>query len=121
MKVLKKSFVVAKNQVEHTRCERRILRDIDHPFIVRLRYAFQSQEKLYLVMDYFSGGSLFFHLRKVRKFNERRARFYAAQLVLAMEHLHSFHIAYRGMWMIVLSCCLVLMVLLGLFIDSHEP
>ena len=97
MKVLKKVAVFAKNQVEHTKSERRILRDIDHPFVVRLRYAFQTQDKLYLVMDYYNGGSLFFHLRKARKFSESRAKFYAAQLVLAMAHLHQLHIAYRDL------------------------
>lgn len=97
MKVLKKAAVFAKNQVEHTKSERRILRDIDHPFVVRLRYAFQSDDKLYLVMDYYNGGSLFFHLRKSRKFSEKRARFYAAQLLLSMAHLHELNIAYRDL------------------------
>ncbi|KAF1334071.1 Agc/akt protein kinase, partial [Globisporangium splendens] len=97
MKVLKKASVFAKNQVEHTKSERRILRDIDHPFVVRLRYAFQTEDKLYLVMDYYNGGSLFFHLRKSRKFSEKRARFYAAQLLLSMAHLHELNIAYRDL------------------------
>ncbi|TDH67131.1 hypothetical protein CCR75_002312 [Bremia lactucae] len=97
MKVLKKASVFAKNQVEHTKSERRILRDIDHPFVVRLRYAFQNDDKLYLVMDYYNGGSLFFHLRKSRKFSEKRARFYAAQLLLSMSHLHELNIAYRDL------------------------
>ncbi|CCI48196.1 unnamed protein product [Albugo candida] len=97
MKVLKKAAVFAKNQVEHTKSERRILRDIDHPFVVRLRYAFQSEDKLYLVMDYYNGGSLFFHLRKCRKFSEQRSRFYAAQLLLSMAHLHELNIAYRDL------------------------
>lgn len=97
MKVLKKASVFAKNQVEHTKSERRILRDIDHPFVVRLRYAFQSEDKLYLVMDYYNGGSLFFHLRKARKFSEKRAKFYAAQLMLSMAHLHELNIAYRDL------------------------
>ncbi|KAJ0412732.1 hypothetical protein ATCC90586_002362 [Pythium insidiosum] len=97
MKVLKKASVFAKNQVEHTKSERRILRDIDHPFVVRLRYAFQSEDKLYLVMDYYNGGSLFFHLKKSRKFSEKRAKFYAAQLVVSMAHLHELNIAYRDL------------------------
>ncbi|EQC40379.1 AGC protein kinase [Saprolegnia diclina VS20] len=97
MKVLKKANVFAKNQVEHTKAERRILRDIDHPFVVRLRYAFQTEDKLYLVMDYYTGGTLFFHLRKSRKFSEKRARFYAAQLLMAMSHLHDLNIAYRDL------------------------
>ena len=66
MKVLKKSMIIAKGQVEHTASERSILHTIKHPYIVCLRYAFQSDEKLYLITDYYSGGSLFYHLRKAR-------------------------------------------------------
>ena len=77
MKVLKKSTIAAKGQTEHTRSERSILCEIRHPYIVRLRYAFQSDVKLYLVTDYYNGGSLFYHLRKSRGFSEIRARFYA--------------------------------------------
>mmetsp|Transcript_22774 Transcript_22774/g.26771 ORF Transcript_22774/g.26771 Transcript_22774/m.26771 type:complete len:700 (-) Transcript_22774:222-2321(-) len=97
MKVLKKSMIIAKGQVEHTNSERSILREIDHPFIVCLRYAFQSDEKLYLVTDYYSGGSLFYHLRKARGFSENRTRFYAAELLLALCHLHENHIIYRDL------------------------
>ena len=74
MKVLKKSVIAAKGQTEHTRSERSILCEIRHPYIVRLRYAFQSDEKLYLVTDYYNGGSLYYHLRKSRGFEEERAR-----------------------------------------------
>ena len=95
MKVLKKSVIAAKGQTEHTRSERSILCEIRHPYIVRLRYAFQSEEKLYLVTDYYNGGSLFYHLRKSRGFHEARARFYGAELVLALDHLHSNGVIYR--------------------------
>ena len=64
MKVLKKHHVIKRNQVEHTKTERNVLSMIDHPFIVRLRYAFQTSSKLYLVLDYCPGGELFFHLSK---------------------------------------------------------
>mmetsp|Transcript_5547 Transcript_5547/g.17493 ORF Transcript_5547/g.17493 Transcript_5547/m.17493 type:complete len:614 (-) Transcript_5547:923-2764(-) len=97
MKVLKKSVIAAKGQTEHTRSERSILCEIRHPFIVRLRYAFQSDEKLYLVTDYYNGGSLFYHLRKSHGFNEDRSRFYAAELVLALDHLHSNGVIYRDL------------------------
>lgn len=56
MKVLKKSMIAAKGQVEHTKAERSILCEIHHPYIVCLKYAFQSEEKLYLITDYYSGG-----------------------------------------------------------------
>ena len=59
MKVLKKDHVVKRKQVEHTMTERRILENIQHPFIVSLRYAFQTSQKLYMVFDYFNGGELF--------------------------------------------------------------
>lgn len=70
---------------------------IDNPFIVSLRYAFQTPDKLYLVLDYFVGGELFFHLKTARGFDEDRAKFYGAEVVLAMEHLHSLNIIYRDL------------------------
>jgi len=97
MKVLKKSMIIAKGQVEHTNSERSILREVRHPYIVCLRYAFQSDEKLYLITDYYSGGSLFYHLRKARGFSENRTRFYGAQLLLALAHLHENKIIYRDL------------------------
>lgn len=97
MKVLRKQDVFKKKQVEHTKSEQRILKHIEHPFVVRLRYAFQNNLKLYLVMDYYSGGSLFVHLRKNKRFSEARARFYAAELVLSLAHLHYMHIMYRDL------------------------
>jgi len=83
--------------VEHTRAERRIMGAISYPFIVKLRYAFQSAKNLYLVTDYCKGGELFFHLKRVRTFSERLTRFYAAELVLAISHLHEQKIVYRDL------------------------
>jgi serine/threonine protein kinase len=97
MKVLTKSNIIKRNQVEHTRTERNVLGRIVHPFIVGLNYAFQTQDKLFLVLDYCSGGELFFHLGREGKFEEDRARFYAAQIVLALEHLHSLNVIYRDL------------------------
>lgn len=97
MKVLKKDVIAAKGQIEHTKAERDILFEVRHPYIVRLRYAFQSEDKLYLVTDYYNGGTLFYHLRKSRHFPENRAKFYAAQLLSALEHLHSLNIIYRDL------------------------
>ncbi len=95
MKVLKKKHMIKRNQVEHTKTERSILELVKHPFIIQLRYAFQSQVKLYFVVDYCPGGELFFHIQKVERFNEEAAKFYAAQMVLALEHLHKLNIIYR--------------------------
>ena len=95
MKVLLKSHIFHKKQVEHTKTERHILEGIDHPYLVRLRFAFQTSKKLYMIMDYYAGGSLFYHLRKARRFTFVQAAFYGAELFLAMHHLHSLDIAYR--------------------------
>ena len=70
MKVLKKSEVIKRHQVEHTMTERMIMASIVHPFTLALRYAFQTSDKLYMVTDYCQGGELFFHLKKLRRFTE---------------------------------------------------
>lgn len=88
MKVLNKADIVKRKQVEHTRTERRVLGTINHPFIVRLHYAFQTEEKLYFVLDYAAGGELFFHLSRLKKFPEATTRFYCAELTLALDELH---------------------------------
>ena len=97
MKIMKKLSMVKKNQVDHIKTERRILELIDHPFINKLQYAFQTESKLYLVTDYCPGGELFFHIQRVERFNEGAAEFYAAQIILAVEHLHKNNIIYRDL------------------------
>lgn len=97
MKVLKKEHVLKRKQVEHTMAERRILEEIDHPFIVSLRFAFQTTQKLYMIFDYFNGGELFHYLSKGGRFSEDRARFYAAEIALGLEHVHAMNIIYRDL------------------------
>ena len=97
MKVLRKEAIVQRNQVEHTRAEGEILRSIDHPFLMRLHHAFQTGTKLYFIMDYLVGGELFFHLKNERRFNERRARLYTAEIALGLGHLHEKNIIYRDL------------------------
>lgn len=62
-----------------------------------LHYAFQTPDKLYLVMDFLNGGELFYHLRRQERFSEERARFYAAEILLTLEYLHSNNIIYRDL------------------------
>lgn len=97
MKVLKKEQVIKRKQFEHTMAERRILEEIDHPFIVSLRFAFQTTQKLYMIFDYFNGGELFHYLSKGGKFGEERSRLYAAEIALGLEHIHSLSIIYRDL------------------------
>jgi len=97
MKVLRKSRLTQARQIERTRTERRVLAAARHPFIMQLHAAFQSTEKLFLVLDYCEGGELFFHLSRQRRFPEEATRFYASELALALEFLHSLHIVYRDL------------------------
>ncbi|KAI9803023.1 MAG: hypothetical protein M1825_002256 [Sarcosagium campestre] len=100
MKVLSKKVIVQKKEVAHTVGERNILvrtAMADSPFIVGLKFSFQTPTDLYLVTDYMSGGELFWHLQKEGRFNEQRAKFYIAELILALQHLHHHDIVYRDL------------------------
>jgi len=100
MKVLSKKVIVQKKEVAHTVGERNILvrtATTDSPFIVGLKFSFQTPTDLYLVTDYMSGGELFWHLQKEGQFKEARAKFYIAELILALEHLHNHDIVYRDL------------------------
>lgn len=97
MKVLEKQNIINRNQVDHTNTERSILEVVTHPFIVTLRYAFQTKQKLFFVLDYFPGGELFFHLGKFGRFPEHLVKFYAAQMMDALDYLHSKNIVYRDL------------------------
>lgn len=97
MKSLKKKHLIKTGSVDNTMAENIILRKIRHPFIVRLHYAFQSETKLHLVMDFINGGHLLHHMHKESLFSESQAKFYIAQVVLALEHLHSLNIIHRDL------------------------
>ena len=64
---------------------------------MKLRYAFQTRDKLYMVTDYCAGGELFFHLKRMRRFTEGMMRFYSAQIALALQHLHDNKVMYRDL------------------------
>lgn len=97
MKVLRKDTIVARKQVTHTKSEKNILMRIQHPFIVNLNYAFQTKDKLYMILDYINGGELFFHLKKEGRFAENRVKLYAAEIASALDHLHNLDIVYRDL------------------------
>lgn len=97
MKVLSKPNIVKRKQVEHTKTERRVLGAINHPFIVKMHYAFQSDSKLYFVLDYCAGGELFYHLSRMKKFPEHMAKFYCAEITMALDELHRHGVVYRDL------------------------
>ncbi|KAL9127758.1 MAG: hypothetical protein Q9217_003416 [Psora testacea] len=95
----KASLTVRKRLVEQTKTERTILESINrHPFVVKLYYAFQDHEKLYLILEYAQGGELFERMRNQHMFPEETAAFYMAEMVLALEHLHkNIGVIYRDL------------------------
>jgi serum/glucocorticoid-regulated kinase 2 len=97
IKVLKKKEIIENDQLEHTKAEKAILQHINHPFLVGLEYAFQTESKLYFVLEFMQGGELFQHLRKFKRFNESQAKFYAACITLALGHLHNKNYIYRDL------------------------
>ncbi|KAK5888304.1 hypothetical protein CesoFtcFv8_016815 [Champsocephalus esox] len=97
MKILRKQVIIAKDEVAHTVTESRVLQNTRHPFLTTLKYAFQTHDRLCFVMEYANGGELFFHLSRERVFTEERARFYGAEIVSALEYLHSRDVVYRDL------------------------
>ena len=97
LKTIKKAHIIARSEVSHTLAERTALAQINNPFIVPLKFSFQSRDKLYLVLAFVNGGELFHHLQKEHTFHVNRARFYTAELLCALECLHGFNVIYRDL------------------------
>lgn len=95
----KASLVVHKKLVEQTKTERQVLESVNrHPFVVKLFYAFQDHEKLYLILEYGQGGELFTHLNTEKMFSENVAAFYMGEMLLAIAHLHNnLGVVYRDL------------------------
>lgn len=94
---MRKERVLARDHGDYVRAERDVLTAVFHPYIVTLRYSFQTRTKLYLVLDFVSGGHLFFQLYRQGVFGEDLARLYAAEIVLAVSHLHTLGFVHRDL------------------------
>jgi len=98
MKVIRKTAIIENNLKENIVLEKNILQTNHHPFIVTLYYAFQNAKSIYLVMEYLSGGDIFNLLRRQKKFTEDTARFYLAEVCLAVDYLHrEMNLIYRDL------------------------
>lgn len=97
MKGLKKDLLIEQEQINNTILEKEILQSINHPFLCGLIFGFQTEERIFFVMPFLSGGELFQHLRKARRFDEEKTRFYGAQIALAIDYLHQNGILYRDL------------------------
>ena len=97
MKSLKKDILIEQEQIENTLLEKKILESINYPLLCNLIFCFQTKERIYFVMPFLSGGELFQHLRKFRTFDEKKVKFYGAQIALALEYLHEKGIVYRDL------------------------
>lgn len=97
MKVLSKDKIMGQNLVKYAMTERNVLSFMNHPFIVKLKYAFQTVDRLFLILDYCPGGDLAEHITFEKKFNEDKAKFYLCQIILALEHLHKRDIIFRDL------------------------
>jgi len=113
LKTIRKAHIASRpGEITHILAERTVLALVNNPFIVPLKFSFQNPDKLYLIMSFgewpfpmwlrkgtdfreVNGGELFYHLQREGKFDQDRSRFYAAELLCALEHLHGFNVVYR--------------------------
>ena len=97
MKITSKKFLQKHKHLSYMRVERDVMTKMRHPFLVKLKWAFHTVDKVYLVMPYMPGGELFRLIREEGILLESNASFYGAEMVLALEHLHSLHIIHRDL------------------------
>ena len=97
MKVMNKDNLLDLDQIENALMEKKILGELEHPFIISLNFSFQTPEKICFVLPFLPGGDLFFHLNQRKKFNEELVRFFTSQVSLALSHLHGYGVIYRDL------------------------
>lgn len=99
IKVLKKDFIVENDEADSVKSEKRVFLTANkekHPFLLNLHCCFQTENRIYFVMEYISGGDLMWHIQKSR-FSAKRAKFYACEVLLGLKHFHDNGIVYRDL------------------------
>ena len=99
IKVLKKEFIIENDEVESTKSEKRVFLVANkerHPFLLNLHACFQTETRVYFVMEYISGGDLMLHIQR-GQFGLKRAQFYAAEVCLALKYFHENGVIYRDL------------------------
>ena len=89
--------ILERRQLAHVFNEKRILIQLNHPFIVKLFDTAKDNRCLYMIMEYLSGGELYSYLRLTRTLPSPVVKFYSAEVLLALEYMHSMNIAYRDL------------------------
>ena len=97
LKVISKIDVLKKKFLDNIKNEKAILESMDHPFVVNMEYCFASPSHIFFAMEFKQGGELYRHLKRLNKFPEDTAKFYAAQIISGLSYLHSKNIMYRDM------------------------
>lgn len=98
MKVISKRLLKKKGgYVENIQAERDIMTKIRHPFVVTMHCSFQTRDKLFIIMDFLAGGELFLRLGREGIFLEKQAAFYLAEIILALDHLHTHGVLHRDL------------------------
>lgn len=95
--MLNKKELAKKDYFSYVKLEKQIMIDFQHPFILKLYSSFQCKNYLYLLLEYAHGGTLFHHLKKRKRFLEKEVRFYACEIICALEFLHKNDIIYRDL------------------------
>ncbi|PYI26363.1 hypothetical protein BP00DRAFT_67450 [Aspergillus indologenus CBS 114.80] len=99
IKVLKKEFIIENDEVESTKSEKRVFLIANkerHPFLLNLHACFQTETRVYFVMEYISGGDLMLHIQR-GQFGLKRAQFYASEVLLALKYFHENGVIYRDL------------------------
>lgn len=97
IKSLRKDVLVEAGQIENVKLEKEILLACDHPFLAGMEFVFQNDTRLYFVIEFLKGGELYKHFLKKRRFQEEEAKFYSAQIAMAIGHLHKQKILHRDL------------------------